>query len=77
MFPPDADRSPYDGPTSLPRGAREKIPKIINHANTRLPEQSNEDGNVGLDVPTSPTRSRIGAAIAGEPCKSKFHIIPA
>lgn len=68
MFPPDADRSPYDGPTSLPSKTRQGIPKVIKHTNTRLPEQSNEDGNTEIDVPSSPTQSRIGAAIAGEPC---------
>ncbi|GJJ09518.1 hypothetical protein Clacol_003741 [Clathrus columnatus] len=80
MFSPDADRSPYDGPTSLPTKTGEGIPKIIKHANTRL-EQPDQDGNDNIDVPLSPTHSRIGAAIAGEPYSkatttSDFSLLP-
>lgn len=69
MFGPGADISPYDGPTSLPASRPKGAPREIKHANTRLPEQSNEDGETATTVPSSPSRSRIGAAIAGTPCK--------
>ena len=69
MFSPDADISPYDGPTSLPTSQPKGPPKQIMHANTRLPEQSNEDGETVSTAPSSPTRSKIGAAIAGTSCE--------
>jgi len=81
MFPPDSDRSPFDGPTSLPSTLPKGPPKIINHANTRLPEQSNEDGDTSSIAPSSPTRSRIGAAISGTPYvpreeRTQFPLVP-
>lgn len=70
MFAPDADQSPYDTTTSLPSNKQHKGPaKSINYKNTRLPEQSNEDGDTSSAAPSSPTRSRIEAAISGMPCK--------
>lgn len=69
MFSPDADISPYDGATSLPTSQPKGPPRQIRHANTRLPEQSNEDGETASTAPSSPTRSKIGAAIAGTPCE--------
>lgn len=71
MFSPDADISPYDGPTSLPAPQPKGPPKEIRHANTRLPEQSNEDGETASTAPSSPTRSKIEAAITGTHCKIK------
>ncbi|KAF8527981.1 nuclear protein DGCR14 [Hysterangium stoloniferum] len=73
MFAPDADRSPYDGASSLPTSEAKGPPKVIKHGNTRLPEQSNEDGNedVKSTAPSSPTASKIGAAIAGTPYVSR------
>lgn len=69
MFPPDADESPYQAPSSS-AGSVTADPKIINHANTRLPEQSEGlDGSHKTDAPPSPTGSRIAAAISGTPCK--------
>jgi len=67
MFPPDADISPYDAGSSstIPSTARGE-PKEIKYANTRLPEQSEAEER-HPDVPPSPTRSRVEAAIAGEP----------
>lgn len=72
MFTPDADISPYDGPTSLPTSPPKGLSGQIKHANTRLPEQSNDDGDTTVIVPSSPTRSKIGAAIAGTPCELEF-----
>ncbi|KAG8906189.1 hypothetical protein FRB99_007405 [Tulasnella sp. 403] len=73
MFPPDADLSPYhpqdpldssDGNIQGDRAA----PTVV-YANTRLPEQAEDeiDGKNKSDTPPSPTRSRIAAAISGEP----------
>ncbi|KAL0951040.1 hypothetical protein HGRIS_007780 [Hohenbuehelia grisea] len=79
MFPPDADESPYHPTIS---SAPEKDPKVITHNNTRLPEQE-ESSSVSRaqSAPPSPTRSRIGAAIAGTPYRPKsppgsFSLVP-
>ncbi|KAL4064935.1 nuclear protein DGCR14 [Scleroderma yunnanense] len=68
MFPPDADVSPYD-PRSMPKPpAKGQVdPKVIKYGNTRLPEQDDTDRSQSLSAPSSPTRSRIGAAISGTP----------
>jgi len=68
MFPPDADASPYHPPPQSKEA--ERNPKIVKHANTRLPEQDEDTlGRRSLSQPPSPTRSRIDAAITGTPCK--------
>jgi hypothetical protein len=69
MFLPDADAPSHNAhrPAALAKGD----PKVIKHSNTRLPEQ--EEGPTAarrLSAPPSPTRSRIDAAIVGEPCAS-------
>ncbi|KDQ19949.1 hypothetical protein BOTBODRAFT_51313 [Botryobasidium botryosum FD-172 SS1] len=63
MFPPDADSSPYHPPpqTTTAPGP----PKSISYSSTRLPSQLPESS--GATEPPSPSRSRVGAAIAGEP----------
>ncbi|KAI0788611.1 nuclear protein DGCR14 [Abortiporus biennis] len=80
MFAPDADESPYHpSPTQAAENAK-SIPKIIKHDNTRLPEQ--EESSKSVSEPPSPTRSRIEAAIAGEPYRPKsptvnnFSLVP-
>jgi len=68
MFPPDADASPYHPPPQTKEA--ERNPKIVKHANTRLPEQDEDGlGSRSLSQPPSPTRSRIDAAITGTPCE--------
>ena len=66
MFSPDADVSPYQAPAQK---ESEKHPKAIKYGNTRLPEQE-ESSSVSrsISAPSSPTRSRINAAIEGTPC---------
>ncbi|KAF8576558.1 hypothetical protein K439DRAFT_1640455 [Ramaria rubella] len=81
MFTPDADISPYNGPTSLSTSQPKGPPKQIKHDNTRLPEQSNEDGETADIHPSSPTQSKIGAAIAGtsyvsHPARTDFPLLP-
>lgn len=63
MFPPDADSSPYHQTLkpAVPAGP----PKSISYTSTRLPSQSIPSDAAA--EPPSPTRSRVGAAIAGEP----------
>jgi protein DGCR14 len=61
MFPPDADHSSFAAKGDSP-GLR-----AIKHNNTRLPSPVEESLN-GSEPPT-PSRSLIGAAIAGTPCK--------
>ena len=69
MFPPDADESPYHPkPAPLSKDSKPPPPKIIKYGNTRLPEQD-DTLSESISAPPSPTRSRIGAAIAGTPCK--------
>lgn len=69
MFPPDADESPYHSkPAPLSKDSKPPPPKIIKYGNTRLPEQD-DTPTESVSAPPSPTRSRIGAAIAGTPCK--------
>ncbi|KAF8337942.1 nuclear protein DGCR14 [Cantharellus anzutake] len=65
MFTPDADASPYHPPSSVPPSTGNEPPKEVRHANTRLPEQSEEVPS--SSVPPSPTRSRVAAAIMGTP----------
>ncbi|KAG8989548.1 hypothetical protein FRB93_003612 [Tulasnella sp. JGI-2019a] len=71
MFPPDADESPYHRPpvtltAAEKEDARHAAPLIV-HANTRLPEQSEELDGSHTPQPPSPTRSRVAAAISGTP----------
>ncbi|KAG8834618.1 hypothetical protein FRC20_007421 [Serendipita sp. 405] len=78
MFLPDADQSPYhtepsssltttstSSSTTLTEGIRQ--PKSITHSATRLPSPPPESStsNSSAQVPPSPSRSRINAAIAG------------
>ncbi|KAF8642332.1 hypothetical protein AX16_009601 [Volvariella volvacea WC 439] len=65
MFTPDVDVSPYQPQVSKP--GQETDPKVIKYANTRLSEQDVSTPGASLSAPPSPTRSRIGAAIAGAP----------
>lgn len=74
MFTPDADISPYD-PSASSSSTKTKVdPKVIKYGNTRLPEQDVTDQSRSLSAPSSPTRSRIDAAISGTPCKSTWCI---
>ncbi len=68
MFAPDADVSPYsvDVLGQMEKASGKPISQI-HHANTRLPEQSDEFET--RQEPPSPSRSRIAAAISGTPCK--------
>jgi protein DGCR14 len=70
MFPPDADVSPYD-PKPTSSSAEQTEPKIVKHANTRLPEQDEQPTRTSSSAPSSPTRSRIDAAIAGTPYRPR------
>ncbi|KAJ3995022.1 nuclear protein DGCR14 [Lentinula boryana] len=84
MFPPDADSSPYHHkPKNLP-----PVPsgeeRSISYGSTRLAEQEvSTDVNRPLSEPSSPTRSRIMAAITGTPyhprdpsSSSTFPLVP-
>ncbi len=72
-FGPDADVSPL-----LPVGNTSTIetrqaPREINHANTRMPDEEEDEGGTRAGNSrrgTSPSRSAVGAAISGTPCKS-------
>ncbi|KAG9090376.1 hypothetical protein FRC06_001112 [Ceratobasidium sp. 370] len=68
MFPPDADVSPYDGISSAPAPAPARgDPKSIHYGGTRVVEQEESSG---VTEPSSPTHSRVDAAIAGRPYAS-------
>ncbi|KAG8736031.1 hypothetical protein FRC12_017806 [Ceratobasidium sp. 428] len=68
MFPPDADVSPYDTISSAPAPVPLRgDPKAIHHGGTRIIEQ---DELSGTTEPSSPTHSRVDAAIAGRPYAS-------
>ncbi|KAG8744749.1 hypothetical protein FRC10_009514 [Ceratobasidium sp. 414] len=68
MFPPDADLSPYDAISSAPAAAPTRgDPKSIHYGGTRIVEQ---DESSGITEPSSPTHSRVDAAIAGRPYAS-------
>jgi len=82
MFSPDADVSPYDPSTAVTKERKKEAnPKIVKHANTRLPEQSETEPRARSEPP-SPTRSRIEAAITGTPYRPKspqinnFSLVP-
>jgi hypothetical protein len=67
MFPPDADHSPYDLISSAaPPPPAKGDPKSIHYGGTRIADQ---DEGSGVTEPSSPTHSRVDAAIAGRPCK--------
>ncbi|KAI6153488.1 nuclear protein DGCR14 [Pisolithus tinctorius] len=70
MFPPDADVTTYDRPASSSANAQPDA-KVIKHANTRLEEQDATDQPKNLSAPSSPTYSRIEAAISGTPYRPK------
>ncbi|KAF9512356.1 hypothetical protein BS47DRAFT_1376983 [Hydnum rufescens UP504] len=76
MFAPDADVSPYHSQADPTSNATPTTgdPKVVKHANTRLPTQSESDA--ASSVPPSPTRSRIGAAISGTPYHSRVDDTP-
>ena len=67
MFPPDADQTPFTSVGASP-GLR-----AVNHNNTRLPSQTETDDHSNESEPPTPSRSLIGAAIAGTPCESPRH----
>ncbi|CAE6491745.1 unnamed protein product [Rhizoctonia solani] len=68
MFPPDADQSPYDSISSTaPPPPTKGDPKSIHYGGTRITDQ--EDAS-GIAEPSSPTHSRVDAAIAGRPYAS-------
>jgi protein DGCR14 len=76
-FGPDADVSPLV-PVSIapPSNANElrQAPREIKHANTRLPDEEEEEDVARRRVGssrrgTSPSRSAVGAAISGTPCE--------
>ncbi|KAI6044939.1 nuclear protein DGCR14 [Pisolithus marmoratus] len=80
MFLPDADVSTYDGPASSSANAQPDT-KVIKHANTRLEEQDATDRPNNLSAPSSPTHSRVEAAISGTPYRPKapldsFSLVP-
>jgi len=81
MFPPDADESPYHPSAAKTAAEAKGAPKTIKYGNTRLPEQD-EEPNRPLSAPSSPTRSRIDAAIAGTPYRPRspttanFSLVP-
>ncbi|KAG8734364.1 hypothetical protein FRC11_004370 [Ceratobasidium sp. 423] len=68
MFPPDANQSPYDAisSTAVPPPAKGD-PKSIHYGGTRIVDQ---DEASGVTEPSSPTHSRVDAAIAGRPYAS-------
>ncbi|KAI0652210.1 nuclear protein DGCR14 [Trametes meyenii] len=70
MFPPDADVSPYHPSIAKAIKDAKAAPKVIKHLNTRLPEQDDRPDH-SISAPPSPTRSRIDAAIAGTPYRSR------
>lgn len=74
MFGPDADVNPVlPGPRPAPTAAQLRAdPPEIRHGNTRLAEEDEEeDADARSSVrASSPTRSRVAAAIAGKQCKS-------
>ncbi|KAH6917273.1 nuclear protein DGCR14 [Coprinopsis sp. MPI-PUGE-AT-0042] len=80
MFAPDANVSPYHPP--MVHKVPEKNPKVILHNSTRLPEQDEtSDAPRSLSAPSSPTRSRIDAAITGTPYRPRgkdegFTLVP-
>jgi len=82
MFPPDADVSPYDPSTSVVSAKPDAVPKVVKHANTRLPEQDDTGKTQSPSAPPSPTQSRIDAAIEGTPYHPKsptagnFSLVP-
>ncbi|CAE7185971.1 unnamed protein product [Rhizoctonia solani] len=68
MFPPDVDQSPYDAISSTgPPPPSKGDPKSIHYGATRIFDQ--EDAS-GVTEPSSPTHSRVDAAIAGRPYAS-------
>ncbi|KAG1716534.1 hypothetical protein ID866_586 [Astraeus odoratus] len=70
MFTPDADVLPYDHtPSSSTKTVADR--KVIKHDNTRLPEQDTTDRSQNLSAPSSPTRSRVDAAISGTPYRPR------
>lgn len=67
MFPPDANQSPYELISSAPVPAPTRgEPKAIKYGATRIIEQEEPSGAA---EPSSPTHSRVDAAIAGRPCE--------
>jgi protein DGCR14 len=79
MFSPDADASPYHGPTG--HNPRVKDPKSIAYDSTRLIEDPSPSSQ-SQSVPPSPTHSRIDAAIMGTPYRPRspttnnFSLVP-
>ncbi|KAF8758955.1 Nuclear protein Es2 [Rhizoctonia solani] len=65
MFPPDANQSPYDVISSTaPPPPTKGEPRAIHYGGTRIADQ---DEASGVTEPSSPTHSRVDAAIAGRP----------
>ncbi|KAL5635737.1 hypothetical protein ACGC1H_004520 [Rhizoctonia solani] len=68
MFPPDADQSPYNAISSTaPPPPAKGDPKSIHHGGTRIADHEEASG---VTEPSSPTHSRVDAAIAGRPYAS-------
>ncbi|QRW00615.1 Es2 domain-containing protein [Ceratobasidium sp. AG-Ba] len=68
MFPPDADTSPYGAISSAPAPPPTRgDPKSVHYGGTRMIEQ--EESSSAAE-PSSPTHSRVDAAIAGRPYSS-------
>jgi len=69
MFPPDANVPLKDTRARALAAENQNMePKGINHLNTRLPGTGSD---LSQDVPPSPSRSNIAAAIGGTPCTSR------
>ncbi|EUC62066.1 nuclear protein Es2 [Rhizoctonia solani AG-3 Rhs1AP] len=68
MFPPDANQSPYDTISSTaPPPPAKGDPRSIHHGGTRIADREEASG---VTEPSSPTHSRVDAAIAGRPYAS-------
>ncbi|KAK8850649.1 hypothetical protein IAR55_004568 [Kwoniella newhampshirensis] len=67
MFPADSNTNPYPKPREAANTA--VMPPIINHSNTRLPEEEHEPSGSrqGSRRGSSPARSWVDAAVRGTP----------
>lgn len=78
MFPPDVDvdpNVPKQHAAALATEVQRQAPKHIKHVNTRLPDDDEEDDGAVAGSSrssrraSSPSRSRVAAAIHGTPCE--------
>jgi protein DGCR14 len=78
MFGPDADVDPLKRPPRpvLTSADLRQDPPEISHRNTRLPDDEENDGRPtggrSSARASSPSRSRVGAAISGTPCEYRM-----